>query len=87
MSVLYNFENDVKIQKLRLTNEETFYNCFLDNSVNAPRGFIAVRTIEPKTVTYIKVANILFFEVEERTAARVYEDFDVLPETVRVNAQ
>lgn len=83
MCITYNFGTDAEIIKLRMCNEETIYNCVIDNTVNAPCGFIAVRTYEPKKITFVKVANILFFEIDERSAGQLFENFDVLPENVR----
>lgn len=83
-STPFNCENAVLIHKLRLCSEETFYNCYIDPEASAPAGFIGVREADDlQKLKYVKVANIMFFEIDGAQRAQFWQEFDVLPETVK----
>lgn len=74
-------------EKIELTNGHIFKDCYLDPFIDTPPGFIALRpgTItegEPVYIKYVKVSNIACFNIEEREAGKLWQQFNPLPETV-----
>lgn len=80
-----------KVKRLSLINGNAFTNMLLDPFIDCPPGFIALRaaTIEegkPEAISYIRVSSIASFEVEEGEAAKLWQQFNPLPETIATKA-
>ena len=83
----YDLVQAAKIKRLSLNNGSTYTDCLLDPYIDCPPCFIALRAAtitqgEPVLVYYVRVNSIATFEIDEREAGKLWQQFNPLPETI-----